>query len=352
MNRNFVKALTLIAVCFLFSTFSFAQKKKENKKTPPASDLYVISAKAGAVNFISGNVAVARADGSHRLLKKGDSLEVADVVSTDADGKAEILLNPGSFVRLAENSEFEFATTSLDDLQIKINRGSAIFEVVTTKDFKVDVKTPKSGFSIIKSGIYRVDVAENGTAKIEVWKGKAQLDNQTAVTLKGGQASELNEGQVAVVKFDRDDKDAFEIWSKSRAKELAKLNADLLNRQMNRALMSYSRGFVSNSGFGLWVQDPFSRSFCFLPYSYRYNSPYGYGYNSSVWGYQYPANIYNNNQNNSYNPQQSSNPNTPQTGGNPTPPPSNPSPPPNVEPNRPLVERPTIFDRKGEPRID
>jgi hypothetical protein len=39
-------------------------------------------------------------------------------------------LNPGSYIRLAENSSFEFLTTSLDDLQLKLSDGSAMLEVM------------------------------------------------------------------------------------------------------------------------------------------------------------------------------------------------------------------------------
>lgn len=345
MRQIFGKILMVFTACLLFSTFADGQR---SKKPSTLAAIYVITAKAGGVNFVAGNVVVYRADGTSGVLTKGSQLETGDEIKSSADGKAEILLNPGSFVRLAENSDIQFVSNSLDDLQIKINRGSAIFEVVATKDFTVAVTTPKSSLSIAKSGVYRVDVGENGYAKLEVWKGKAKLDKTT--TVKGGQTSGIDEGQVAVVKFDRDDKDSFELWSKDRAKELAKLNAALMNRQMNNSLISYSRGFGWNNGFGLWVQDPSSRSYCFLPYGYGYNSPYGYGYNQSVWGYQSAGNSYNNqnNQNNGYNqPSNSSN------NGNtmsPSPGMSNSSASPNIQMSRPMMERP-ITSRKGDPRV-
>lgn len=347
------KPFIAIALCLAASVLVIAQN---SKKPLPASSLYVITAKAGGVNFVSGSISVVHQNGKTEALIKGSQLETGDKIKSSADGKAEILLNPGSFVRLAESSELYFVSNSLDDLQVKVSYGSAIFEVVATKDFRVEVKTPNSGFSIIKSGIYRVDVAENGSAKVEVWKGKAQLNNSTtATTLKGGQTSSIEEGQIAAVKFNRDDKDDFELWSKDRAKELAKLNDVLLNRQVNRSLISYSRGFGWNNGFGVWVHDPFSGVSCFLPYSYGYNSPYGYSYNQSVWGYQYTGNGYGNSQNNNI-PSQPYIPNNPQTGGNaamPPPPMNAPSAPTapslSVEPNRAMPSR---MRSKGEPQMD
>ena len=295
MNRSFVKSLTIVAACLLLPTFSIAQNGKKNATA--VSDMYVISAKAGAVNFTSGSVAVARQNGKSGYLLKGDALETGDKVSTGTDGKAEILLNPGSFVRLAGDSEFKFVTTSLDDLAVQVNHGTAIFEVVADKEFRVAVNTPKAQFFIVKSGVYRVDVTGDGTANLEVWKGKAQIGDQNATTVKGGRSTALGNGQqvAAIEKFDRKNKDEFEVWSKDRAKELAKINAKLINRGMNNALLSSfsRRGWSAGNGYGLWVQDPWSRSFCFLPFGYGWSSPYGYGYDRSIWSYRLPTQVYN-----------------------------------------------------------
>jgi hypothetical protein len=288
MKRYLVKFL---AVCAMFVLSASYLQAQENKKPSTVADAYIISAKAGGVNFVTGNVSVTRGKGRSGYLLKGDSLEARDRVSTKDDGKAEILLNPGSFVRLAENSEFEFVTTDLDDLQVTVNKGSAIFEVITDTEFKVTVNTPKSRFYIVKTGIYRVDVMNDGNARIEVWKGRAQFEDGKGTIVKGGQMLESRSGLVA--KFDRDDKDEFELWSKNRAKELDKINAKLRAREMNRALMaSFSRSaFSLRNSFGLWVFDPFSRNYCFLPFGYGWSSPYGYWYNNSIWSYQIPPSI-------------------------------------------------------------
>ncbi|MGI8495790.1 MAG: FecR domain-containing protein, partial [Pyrinomonadaceae bacterium] len=148
MKQNFKMSAAIGLVCLLTCVFSFAQN---DKKASSVRDAYLISAKAGGVNFVSGNISVFRADGSRSILQKGDALEIGDKISTK-NGKAEILLNPGSFVRLAENTEFEFENTSLDDLAIKISRGSAIFEIITTKEFQIAVNSRDSRFYLLKSG--------------------------------------------------------------------------------------------------------------------------------------------------------------------------------------------------------
>lgn len=297
MKRNFSRLWLIGLVTVVFSGIGWAQGDKNDRAVFAASGLYVISAKAGGVNFVSGKVSIDRQDAKSGHLLKGDTIEVGDKVLTGADGKAEILLNPGSYVRLAENSEFEFRTTALDDLQLKLNAGSSIFEVIADNDFRVTIDTPKSTFYLISSGVYRVDVTADGQGKLSVWKGKAQVGDINAAIVKGGKTAEIINGQVAVAKFDRDNKGDLENWSKSRAKEIAKVNEKLQQRVLTRSLVTAfsQNGWGNFNGYGVWVFDA-SRGYCFLPRYYGWSSPYGYGYNQSIW--RYPAGGYYNNQNN------------------------------------------------------
>ena len=294
MKKNLLHIFSVGLIAVLFSAATaFAQQREDQRTVSAASSLYVISAKAGAVNYVEGKVSVARQAGKSGYLLKGDELEIGDRVSTGAGGKAEILLNPGSFVRLAENSVFEFASTSLEDLQLKLGGGSAMFEVITDNEFTFAVNTPKGKFYIVKSGVYRVDVLGDGAGKIEVWRGRA---NAGGTEIKGGRQATVSGSQAATVtKFDRDDKDALEIWSKSRAKELAKINARLQNNLLRTSLMSsfYQTRWSMYDSYGLWVFSRYHGSYCFLPFGYGWSSPYGYFYPRDIWYYNLPPVIYN-----------------------------------------------------------
>ncbi len=294
MKKNLFRIFSVSLITVLFTTLALAQ---ENRQTvSEAARLYVVSAKAGGVNYVEGKVAVVRKAGKSGYLLKGDTLEIGDKVSTGTDGKAEILLNPGSFVRLAENSDFEFSTTSLEDLQLKLARGSAMFEVITDNDFTFAVNTPKAKFYIVQTGVYRVDVGNGGADKIEVWKGKAQVGGAAnAAEVKSGRQATADGIQVAVTKFDRDEKDALELFSKSRAKELSKANARLQNSAVRTSLMNsfYRTRWSLYDSYGLWVYSPFAGSYCFLPFGYGWSSPYGYYYPRDIWHYNLPPVIYN-----------------------------------------------------------
>ncbi len=292
MKKNLLNVFTISVTIFLLSLFAFAQ---DNRSASSAGNLYVISADAGGVNYVEGKVAVMQNNGRNGYLLKGDKLEIGEKVMTGADGKAEILLNPGSYIRLGENSAFEFANTSLDDLKLKLNRGSAMFEVITDNDFTFAVNTPKGHFYIIESGVYRIDVLGDGSGKIEVWKGKAQVGNNNEQIVKSGRTATVNGNQVTIEKFDRGDKDSLETWSKTRAKELAKINSRLDKNNMRNTLVSSFRnnGWNIYDSYGLWVFDRFSGNYCFLPFGYGWNSPYGYGYGRDLWYLRLPGYIYN-----------------------------------------------------------
>jgi len=274
------------------SANAFAQSERN---ASAVSQLYVISAKAGGVNFTQGKIAVARNDSRSGYLIKGDRLEIGEKVSTGTDGRAEILLNPGSFVRLGENTEFQFVSTTLDDLRIKLTRGSAVFELIAGDEFAVAVETPKGSFNVVDSGIYRVDVSNDGTGKLLVYSGKVKVSDSNATVVKKGRTVTLNGGNAVATKFDRDDRDALDIWSKARAKELSKINAKLQRDDLRNSLTnSFNRrgGWGFNDSFGLWVLDRISAQYCFLPFGYGWGSPYGYYYDRDLFYFRLPRYIY------------------------------------------------------------
>ncbi|MCY7347718.1 MAG: hypothetical protein LH614_16060, partial [Pyrinomonadaceae bacterium] len=93
MKRHLLSVFALSLLVVLCLTTVSAQT--ERRTTSAASSLYIISAKAGGVNFVEGKVEIARKNAKSGYLLKGDELEIGDQVSTGAGGKVEILLNPG-----------------------------------------------------------------------------------------------------------------------------------------------------------------------------------------------------------------------------------------------------------------
>jgi hypothetical protein len=275
MKNSSYRLVLIVVSGLILCSFAYAQNPG---KPSDVADKYIISAKAGGVNLVEGQVNVVRKDGRSGILLNRDELAVGDRVTTGVDGRVELLLNPGSYVRLGPNSEFEFTTTALEDLQTRLFRGSAIFEVFAANDFLVTVGTPKGAASIVATGVYRVDVQPDGSGTIAVYDGKAIIEDVNLTVVKKGQIATIARSNVAVNKFNRKKTDALAEWSKSRAKELAAMTASLTNGNIRNSLISSfnSGGWNMYNSFGLWVFDPWGHRCLFLPFDWGWYSPYGY----------------------------------------------------------------------------
>ena len=289
-----IKSLTRVFLAILTGVLFSAAVPAQDSWMGDVRDQYVISAKAGVVNFVEGTVTVAGIDGTSRHLLKRDQLEAGERVTTGSDGKAEILLNPGSYARLGSGSSFEFKTTSLDDLEINLGSGSAIFEVFASKDFKVTINAPKAKMFLIQSGIYRVDVLPDGGGRISVTKGRAQLDDAARAIVKSGGQATLNDRVSQLAKFDSDDKDQLDTWSKARARELARISRRVDEARMRNSLLNSFRlgRWDMFSSFGLWAYDASYGSYSFMPFGWGWNSPYGYGFGPCIYTYNLPPKVY------------------------------------------------------------
>lgn len=276
-----------------------------------ARDTRLVSARAGGVNFVSGDVTMRRAGReSWQGLRQTDDLQSGDTVRTGADGRAEVLLNPGSYLRLGENSEFELTDSSLDTLRLKLTKGSALVEasiygegspaIVTAmpklqgsifeaaarraSGFVIEIDTPQTQIAIVRSGIYRVNALPGETA-LYVRNGRAVVGRDGVIVKEGKQATVAKGGAVEVAKFDKSQKDDLDLWSKHRAEEMARVNNRLRVRTVNDALASMS---WNNFGWGfnptgLWYWDTRAFSYTYIPF-YRCRSPYGYGYGVAAPG--------------------------------------------------------------------
>ncbi len=290
MNRSIIRTTQIVLVVCVAACALFAQKAVS------AADKYKISAKAGMINYSEGLTSVTRVDGTTDTLISGDQLNAGDKVVTSAGGMAEVLLNPGSYLRLGGESEFSFRTTSLDDLRLEINRGSAILEVFASNQFRVSAHTPKGRVTIVDTGVYRIDVSADGRGLLSVIDGKSVVGERNIVLIKEGNTGTIDGGVVSIAKFDKGKRDGLASWSRTRSKDLAKM-ASAFNAKNTQPLVidslinSFTAGIWGRtSTSGVWVFDPVSRQCLFMPFFPNWNSPYGYGYNSCMCYYYLPRN--------------------------------------------------------------
>jgi hypothetical protein len=109
-------------------------------------NLRVISARAGGVNLVSGDVKVRRAASADWVaLSAPDELKSGDSVRTGSNGRVEILLNPGSYFRAGGNTEFTLAEADLNNLQVELDRGSAVVEAIGYREMGLSIEVAVPG---------------------------------------------------------------------------------------------------------------------------------------------------------------------------------------------------------------
>lgn len=253
-------------------------------------DKYLVSAKAGGINFVSGLAEVQRANAQEwQSLGMKDEVRAGDRVRTGAGGRVEMLLTPGSFLRLDENAEFKLTNSSLERLSINLLRGAVIIEALGVGDDAplVGIATPHTKIAVMRSGIYRINAAQSET-EVAVRKGRALVGSNLSFVVKGGRkiVTTAETPMTETAKLDKRERDEFDAWSKDRAEEIAAVNRKLSERTLRASLVSFaslnSSFTPSYRSIGFWVFNRSRNCYTFVPYSWDWASPYGGNYFTST----------------------------------------------------------------------
>lgn len=295
MRRTFgLPALLLLSLLVVLccSVVTFAQNREK----------FVISAKAGGINAITGGASVhGKGETDWQQLMITDDLAAGDRVRTSYDGRVEILLNPGSYLRVGGNSEIELSDNSLSNLELRLLRGTAIVEAtgVDGVDLNISISTPHAKLAIVRQGLYRLNVVPEDATELIVRKGRVILsDSHTKI--QGGNKVVFSATNFSVAKLTKEEKKAadaadVDVWSKQRADTLAKANRRITDRMMTSAFASLGDfNAFQRSSLGIWFFNRGVGCFTFLPFFYGFGSPYGFGYSTSIYANYYPPGWYNN----------------------------------------------------------
>ncbi|MBV8899310.1 MAG: hypothetical protein JOY92_04260 [Verrucomicrobia bacterium] len=228
------------------------------------------------MNYIEGHASI---NGQPVVDKdpRAKFLNANDTLSTDA-GKAEVLLTPGVFLRVGDNSEIRMISPSLTDTQIEITRGEAMLEVDDlVKGNHLAIIDHGASITLVKNGLYRFTADVPPTAA--VLEGKAQV-------YVGEKKVELGKGHETVLadnlktqKFDTKKEDELYAWSNVRSEyeaaasyQAAKsLSASNVNSWWSSGFFGYGPG---------WFWDPAFSTWGWLPGSGAFYSPFGWGFYS------------------------------------------------------------------------
>ncbi|HET9532190.1 MAG TPA: FecR family protein, partial [Blastocatellia bacterium] len=221
---------TLLAIALL-ALVSFSQATTETvADSPDKSHMqFRCLTRGGMINSVEGEVFARIGKKDWRNAAVRIELRNGDGLKTGPNSRAELLLNPGSFLRVSENTEIVYTDTSVNNLKLKLVKGTAIIEVavndrwgfIETVYSLITVATPKAEFAILPGGIYRFRVDEGGGAEVMVRKGRVVA---SGAIIREGRRASVSNGPPYVAPFDKDEMDGFDQWSKDRAKLLVQAN--------------------------------------------------------------------------------------------------------------------------------
>ena len=234
----------------------------------------VISAKSGLLHYVEGRVflgdqLVESKFGNFPDIKENQELRTEE-------GRAEVLLTPGVFLRLGESSAIRLVTNRLIDTRVEFLAGSALLEAdELLKDNGVTIVYEEYTVQLQKKGLYRFD-SDPPTMRVYDGEVLAQFNGQNE-EIKGGRILEMN-GAMAMGHFDKDkETDELYLWSRRRSEYLAMANVSAAKS-------------ISDSGMhweaSNWSWNPYFNMFTFIPSGTgMFYSPFGY----ALWS---PYNVY------------------------------------------------------------
>jgi hypothetical protein len=239
-------------------------------------------ARPGTVNYTEGQVSL---NGQSIGAKQLGSTEVAvgQVLET-RDGRAEMLLTPGVFLRLSDHSAVRMIAASLTDTRVELVRGSAMVEAAQVeKENHLDVLDGGAHTVIQKHGVYSFR-AERPTVAVYEGAVQVQQNDRTAELHKGKEvAVGAANPELKVEKFNVKESEANDplyAWSKLRSEYVAQANMSLA-----QTVVVSRPGWWGGTG---WYWNPYFDSWAFMPGGGFLYSPFGFGfYSPAYWGSYY-----------------------------------------------------------------
>jgi len=265
--------------------------------TMPAVAQPVVAAKSGTISVADGKVFL---DDKPLDIQPGQfpDMKEKSVLRTE-EGRAEVLLPPGMFLRVGENASFRMVSNRLVDTRVELLGGSGVVEIdATSKDAQVTLLA-KDGTVTFAKGIYRFDTQP---ARLKVFDGNATVEiGGHTVSVPAGKMIGLAGDTAAVEKFDPTDTDSLDHWSRRRGEELAMANVSAAKRAQGNSWsfavnpcmgygpyggygtypaaypgMPYNGLGYNGVGYGAWTYNPWYGMYTYMPCNGMFLSPYGY----------------------------------------------------------------------------
>ncbi len=236
----------------------------------------------GSINYVEGKTFV---DGQPLAPNTIGSvaLQAGQTLSTQ-DGRAEILLTPGIFFRVAQNSVVQMTSPDLANTAVTLERGRALVEVDQLLP-QNNIVINENGVStrVTKPGLYEFDSMQG---LVRVFDGKASVAmNGRAMDVNGGhQILADTTGKVKTHGFNKKKyEDDFYRWSSLRSSYLTEANVDAARRYAGGS--GWAPGVWAGAN---WYWDPWFDAYTFIPGDGIFFNPFGWGFYSPWYAFGAP----------------------------------------------------------------
>ena len=243
------------------------------------------SAVPGILNYVEGQASI-----NGQALDAG-SIGTAELGTgqslTTTNGKAEVLLTPGVFLRADDNSSVKMLSPSLTFTEVGVEKGQTMVEVAEIHP-QNDLRVLEDGATtqLLKTGLYDFD-ADRG--QVRVFDGKALVQKgDQAISLKGGHEVNLDLVELRAQKFDKKAYEAEDLyrWSSLRSSYLSEASAATAQTYV-------VNGWYGPGWFGAgWYWNPWYpwfEEFTFIPANGIFYDPFGWGFYSPLAVYRAPV---------------------------------------------------------------
>jgi hypothetical protein len=190
---------------------------------PSATGQDIVSAVSGYVHFAAGEVLL---DGEPFEIDAAEFVHAGDGQRLrTADGWVEVMILPGSFIRLAPHSELEMVRAGILEAHMRLVEGSAAIDLTAateTSGIVVEIRDARVSFA--KSGSYRVDAPAGSNPTIRSNRGRAWVEwHGGKFKIGGGRELTIvpSHGKLKAKKFNRSERDALDRWDRERGRMLA-----------------------------------------------------------------------------------------------------------------------------------
>ncbi len=236
------------------------------------------SAIPGTLNYVEGQVSVAGQTVSSQAV--GSTQVQPNQVLETGNGRAELLLTPGVFLRVGDNSAVRLVSPDLANTRVEVLRGQAIVEVAELfKDNNLWVMMNGASTRLNKQGLYAFNA---DSQLVQVFDGKATVEqNDRNKDLGKGRELALN-GAWKVAHFDTKTgaaQDPLYAWSNLRSEYEAEAS-------MQSARNIFVAGGPNWYGPG-WYWNPYWDMYGFIPGDGIWYSPFGWPFYSPWVAYGY-----------------------------------------------------------------